>query len=309
MKNAGPKQDFFTESMEESEMAPMLEVDRVTFSYRRGHPVYCDFSLDLYPGQVYALLGENGVGKTTLMKLMTSLLFPEEGEVRFHGKKVARRLPSMLSDLFFIPEEVELPSMRKEKFVASHAPFYPRFDRELFEEWLLRFRVFPDKKVDRLSMGERKKFYLSFAAATRCSLLLLDEPTNGLDIPGKDEFRRLVASFMSEQRMVLISTHQVREIQQMLDRLLILDLGRVSFNASFAEIAECFRFEVLPESELPSGMIYTEPVPGGMKVLYPNNTGYAEDEVDVELLFKAVIQSPVRVRAALEQSLKKNRYE
>ncbi len=295
MRRLSEEFDHLSASLSEAPPSPMWSIKALTFAYRGGSPVYDNFSLELYPGQVYGVLGENGIGKTTLMKLMTSINFPKRGEIRFRGKDVSRRLPSVMSEVFFVPEEVELPSVSKSRFVELYAPFYPRFDEMIFEEWLHNFRVECLGKVDYLSMGDRKKFYLSFAVATGCTCLLLDEPVNGLDILAKDEFKRLIASYMNEERLVLVSTHLGREVEQILDHLLILNKEGIALQASFEEIAGNLLFSVVPGTKVPADALYAEAVPGGTKVLRPNTEEIEDNYVDVEFLFKAMFYNPMGI--------------
>lgn len=279
---------------------PMLEMEDVTFAYRNQALIYNKFSLTLAPGKVYGLLGMNTIGKTTLMKLMTTLLFPQEGTIRFRAVDISHRDPSVMSEIFLVPDEVELPSYTQMGFVNLYAPLYPRFDREVLEEWTKRFQVDVTKRLDKLSMGERKKFYLSFAVATRCSFLLLDEPTNGLDILAKDEFKRLIALYMSEDHTVLISTHQGHEIERILDHLLVLDSGGLVLNASLVEIAEKLCFESGNSYVDAEEILFSSEALEGVTILRPRGEGDPETGIDLEFLFRAIVQNPVGIRKVMQ---------
>ncbi|MDR0938457.1 MAG: ATP-binding cassette domain-containing protein [Mediterranea sp.] len=214
----------------------MMQVENIAFSYgRRKKEVLRDFSLSLEKGRVYGLLGKNGTGKSTLLYLMSGLLTPKRGRVMYHGVDVRRRLPVTLRDMFLVPEEFELPPVSLARYVELHSPFYPRFSRDEMVNYLRLFEMEPEQDLTALSMGQKKKVFMSFALATNTSLLLMDEPTNGLDIPGKSQFRKFLAAGMSEEKTILISTHQVRDIDKSLDHVLIIDDSRVLLNASLLD--------------------------------------------------------------------------
>ncbi|MBR1726860.1 MAG: ABC transporter ATP-binding protein, partial [Muribaculaceae bacterium] len=216
----------------------MLQITNLSFAYRKSQrELFHDFSLDLQPGNVYGLLGKNGAGKSTLIYLMTGLLTPASGQVTLDGIDVRRRLPQTLSDLFLVPEEFELPHTTLSQFVKINAPFYPNFSADDMNRYLDTFEMEHDCKLQSLSMGQKKKVFMSFALATNTRVLIMDEPTNGLDIPSKSQFRKIVASGMSDDKTMLFSTHQVRDIEQVLDHVTIIDQSRVLLNASLAEVS------------------------------------------------------------------------
>ena len=187
----------------------MITVENLSFTYRKSkRAVLHDFSLSFESGRVYGLLGKNGAGKSTLLYLMSGLLTPENGKVVFHDTDVRRRLPVTLQDMFLVPEEFELPSVSLVSYVELNGPFYPRFSKEEMIKYLHYFEMDIDIDLGSLSMGQKKKVFMSFALATNTSLLLMDEPTNGLDIPGKSQFRKFIASGMSDDKTIVISTHR-----------------------------------------------------------------------------------------------------
>ena len=163
----------------------MLQVENISFSYRKGRKeVLSDFSLSLEAGRVYGLLGKNGAGKSTLLYLMSGLLAPKRGRVMYHDTDMRRRLPVTLQDMFLVPEEFELPPISLVSYIELNSKFYPRFSKEDMVKYLHFFEMDMDADLGALSMGQKKKIFMSFALATNTSLLLMDEPTNGLDIPG-----------------------------------------------------------------------------------------------------------------------------
>lgn len=269
----------------------MIKVKNLTYAYsRKKWPVLRDVSLEIQPGQVYGLLGKNGVGKSTLLYLMAGLLTPMKGVVTMDGTDVRRRLPSTLADIFLMPEEVVLPSMKLEEFVKLNAPLYPRFSEEDMARNLEIFDMERDVNLGELSMGQKKKVYMSFALACNTQVLLMDEPTNGLDIPGKEAFRRFVAGSMNDDRAIVISTHQVRDLEQLLDHIVILDDAKVILDRSIPEIAEKLKFTLTDSPEVIKSALLAVPSVGGVKVVIQNEDG-DETEPDVEMLFNLVVNN------------------
>ncbi len=263
----------------------MIEIKDLSYRYkRRRPPVLTDFNLTLQPGNVYGLLGPNGAGKSTLLYLIAGALIPASGSISVDGCCPDRRLPAMLSELMLVPEEVELPPVTLEEYVALNAPFYPRFDQETMHKCLEAFELAPSGRLTGMSMGQRKKAFISFAFACHTRVLLLDEPTNGLDIPGKAAFRSLCADLMTDDSLVVISTHQVRDLDRVIDRVLVMDTRRIIFDASIADIQERLCFETNADRSAIDDALQYIPSPGGFDVMTLNPYG-AETEVNLELLF------------------------
>ena len=201
----------------------MIEVNNISFGYGgKLNSVFKDFSLSVEPGRIYGLLGKNGTGKSTLLYLIAGLLRPVKGEITVNALVPQRRLPETLQDIFIVPEEFELPKMSLENYVRINAPFYPRFSWDDLRRNLRDFDLPESLNLGSLSMGQKKKVYMSFALATNTSLLLMDEPTNGLDIPAKGQFRKVISSSMNDERTILISTHQVGDVNVLLDHVMIV---------------------------------------------------------------------------------------
>ena len=274
----------------------MLQVENISFSYRRGKKeVLHDFSLSLERGRVYGLLGKNGAGKSTLLYLMSGLLTPKSGKIMYHDTDVRRRLPITLQDMFLVPEEFELPPISLVSYVELNSQFYPRFSKEDMVKYLHYFEMEQDIDLGVLSMGQKKKVFMSFALATHTSLLIMDEPTNGLDIPGKSQFRKFIASGMSDDRTIIISTHQVRDIDKILDHVVIMDNSNVLLDASTANICSKFLFVESDDRELAEAAIYTLPSIQGNFLMLPN-TDDEESEINLELLFGAALTDPEKIR-------------
>lgn len=273
----------------------MLQVENISFSYRRGKKnVLHDFSLSLQEGRVYGLLGKNGAGKSTLLYLMSGLLTAKHGKVMYHGVDVRRRLPATLQDMFLVPEEFELPSISLVSYIELNSQFYPRFSKEDMVKYLHFFEMDMDVNLGALSMGQKKKIFMSFALATNTSLLLMDEPTNGLDIPGKSQFRKFIASGMSDNKTIVISTHQVRDIDKVLDHVLIMDNSHVLLDQSTASICSKLLFLESDDRELAKTALYTLPSVQGNFLMLPNEAD-EESEINLELLFGATLAAPEKI--------------
>ena len=263
----------------------MIQINHLNFGYRKQALLFEDLSLTLKPGSITGLLGKNGAGKTSLLKIIAGLLFPLSGEVNVLSHTPGKRQPSFLKDVFFVPEEFHLPSLSIRDLINANSAFYPQFDPALIGKLLAEFELPTAKITDKLSYGQKKKFLISFALATKCRLLILDEPTNGLDIPSKVTFRKVMAGALDDDQLVLISTHQVKDVETLIDRIIILDQGKIILEKDMLDIASQLHFSnspVLDEDEV----LYGELVPGGYKIITPQRNG--NSSVDIELLFNAV---------------------
>ena len=275
----------------------MITVENLSFLYRKSkRAVLHDFSLSLEKGRVYGLLGKNGAGKSTLLYLMSGLLTPKSGKVVYHDGDVRRRLPITLQDMFLVPEEFDLPPVSLISYIELNSPFYPRFSKEDMVKYLHYFEMDINIDLGALSMGQKKKVFMSFALATNTSLLLMDEPTNGLDIPGKSQFRKFIASGMTDDKTILISTHQVRDIDKVLDHVLIMDNSRVLLNESTMSICDKLFFTESENRELLQSSLFSTPSIQGNFLLLPNESG-EDSEINLELLFNATLAVPERISA------------
>lgn len=267
----------------------MLRLENISFRYLRGNaPVIDGVDLTLSPGHIYGLLGRNGAGKSTLLYIMSGLLRPDGGRVSLDGDDVTLRRPSTLSDIFLVPEEFDLPSTRLKTFVRLNAPFYPRFSEEVLAKCLDDFELDRDLHLGRLSMGQKKRVFMSFALATQTRLILLDEPTNGLDIPAKSLFRKTVARNLAEDATMVVSTHQVRDIDVLLDHIIMTDKGKIVFDHAVSEISERLAFADIPISDTTLCPLFEQPSIHGRSVVTENRSGH-ETPLNLELLFNAIL--------------------
>lgn len=328
----------------------MISLQNLSFKYKPTEDLFYKLNLEIKTGTICGLLGKNGTGKTTLLRLIAGLLFPQQqGKCKESGESNCKvkvldctpshRTPQFLQEIYFLPEEFYLPGVTAHTYVNIFSPFYPKFNRDELLHFLQEFDLPYTKKLTTLSYGQKKKFLVAFALATNCKLLLLDEPTNGLDIPSKGQFRRLLAASLTEQKTIIIATHQVRDLQNLLDTVVILDDGKIAFNQSLQDVANRLSFVQQPlllgeesvahvsmrdeqqcsapaanaavtrNTENPAAetgiasVIYAEKILGGfmtVKVKAPQQQTFTEDteeEIDLEVLFNAVLAKRDRINA------------
>ncbi len=274
----------------------MISVNNLQFGYR-NHEVFQNLSLGFEEGKIYGLLGLNGEGKSTLLYILSGLLKAKSGEVTFNGSNIARRLPSDLQNIYIVPEEFELPNISLEKYVEINSVFYPNFSRETLFRCIQGFGLDMKAKLGKLSMGQKKKALVCFALATNTSLLLMDEPTNGLDIPSKSQFRKVVSSCMDDDRTIIISTHQVKDVENLIDQIVILNQKNVAFNRNVGEISEKLMFGMLKPMDGNDGVLYRQSVIGGDAAVWKKQNEMEESPLDIELLFNAVLSNPQEINS------------
>ena len=262
----------------------MIQIQNLGFAYGRT-PVLRGIDMTLTDGHIYGLLGENGVGKTTLLALLCGLQRPTMGSISIDGHVPYQRRPSFLGDIFYLSENVPPVAQRAADFMAERGPFWPKFSAEKFMSLMRELDNDPGKRMDRMSAGQLKKTYISFALACNTKHLLLDEPTNGLDIPSKALFRSALMRHTADDALVVITTHQVRDLESVVDPIVILDQQEVLLSATLDEIASRLYFDYSTQPN--PDALYCEQLPGSMVQVYPNTSG-VESKVNVEALFNAV---------------------
>lgn len=269
----------------------MVTIENLTFAFKKNQRLFNQLNLRLEKGNTYGLFGLNGAGKTTLLNLISGMLFLDSGDCLIHEAPARERLPKVLSDLFILPEQFELPKMNALRYIDIQAPFYPGFDFETISQIMTEFQIDTGKNLTELSYGQRKKFMIAFALASNASLLLLDEPTNGLDIPSKSQFRKIMAAADLDNRCVVISTHQVRDLNTLIDRVTLLHSGSIIFDQTVESISEKLSFIKLKAGATRSS-IYSEEILGGQLAICLKEPDDDESLLDLELLFNGIIQQP-----------------
>lgn len=268
----------------------MIQIDHLDFGYPGSkHQVFGDFSLTLHESNIYGLFGKNGTGKSTLLYLLCGLLRAKRGTILVDGKAAGKRQPDMLRDIFLIPEEFELPNVKLSTYVDINRGFYPLFSQQVLDSCLRDFELPISLRLGELSMGQKKKVYMSFALATGTRLLLMDEPTNGLDIPSKSLFRKVVAKNMTDDRTLIISTHQVHDVESLIDHVVVINQSQLLLDASVNDICDRYTFGYRPASAMDDSVLYAEPTLQGNAVVARRSEGDPETPLNLELLFNALV--------------------
>ena len=274
----------------------MITIENTSYGYKSNPFIFNNISLKIGNG-IYGLLGENGAGKTTLMHLICGLLFPKNGKCSIDGRNTAERQSGALNRYFFLPEEMQMPTESIVSFAARHSVFYPHFNQEEFELNLEELKIDRKQKLSSISYGQQKKAMLAYAFALHTPYTLLDEPTNGLDITSRQALKRIISRSMDDESTLLISTHQAHDFENLLDHLIILGKGEILLNRSLDEISNRLLFartDILPEER-----IYSEVNLSGYFSIIPNEDG-EENTPDIELLYKAVLQQPEKIKSMFQ---------
>ncbi|HEX9513555.1 MAG TPA: ABC transporter ATP-binding protein [Puia sp.] len=276
----------------------MVSVRDLHFAYRRK-PVFTGLSLDLQPGRIYGLLGRNGTGKSTLLRSIAGFLFPGKGRIEALGFEPCKRRPAFLEKVFLVPEDFYLPPMHIGEWVRYNARFYPSFNRVQFDRVLDDFDIPEDAILDEMSYGQQKKTLISFALAINAPLLLMDEPTNGLDILSKSQFRKVIAGAVDENRCILISTHQVRDLDNLIDRVMLIEEGKILFDQDLETISSKLTFKISFDPEETARALYSESSLKGSALILANSDG-EDSRPDLEMLYKAVVLEGDKINAVFQ---------
>jgi ABC-2 type transport system ATP-binding protein len=279
----------------------MVSIRDLHFAYRRK-PVFSGLSLDLQPGYIYGLLGRNGTGKSTLLRNLAGLLSPRQGKVFVEGLEPRRRQPEFLRQIFLVPEEFHVPAISVKRWVDSQAPFYPNFNHEMLERTLRELSVAYDdsSRLTELSYGQQKKVLIALALSANTPLLLMDEPTNGLDILSKSQFRKVIAGALTDQKCILISTHQVKDLEHLIDRVAVIEEGKILFDQPMEKISRKLQFKLSFDPDETAMALYAETsLKGNALVLAAEKE--SESFPDLEMLYKAVLLQPARINKALDK--------
>ncbi len=273
----------------------MVDINNLSFGYKKNKTLFSDLNLTLEKGRIYGLLGKNGSGKTTLLKQIAGILHPHSGTLQINNEVPQKRTPKVLASYYLIPEEFQTPGITVKTFLKVTAPFYPNFNETSFYEYLKEFNIDTEQKLSKMSYGQKKKVLISFGMASDTPLLISDEPTNGLDIPSKSIFRKLTASALNEDKLFVISTHQVKDIEGIIDTIVVLDEGKIVFNQSIDKVSEKLGFKTVKSPD-DDNILYTEKTFAGYNAVV-RNTGNEPSNIDIELLFNSIIAKDSKVIA------------
>lgn len=276
----------------------MIKIKDLTFGYYRNRILYNNLETEFEEGKIYGLLGKNGAGKTTLLKILSGLLYPYSGTVSIDEYSAFKREPGYLSKIFLLPEQFSLPKMKIPNFVKIYSEFYPHFDKNLLDDYIRQFQLPTRNFLSQMSYGQKKKFLISFALASNVDVIFMDEPTNGMDIPSKSLFRKIIAQSLNQKRTIVISTHQVRDVEGIIDAIKIIENGIIIFDFDYNFIQE--KLTVERTETVPENALFTTEILGGHLSLLPANNGLAQNNVDLELLFNSVMTNPDRINEILK---------
>ena len=266
----------------------MINIKNLQFGYDRGDSLFNDLNLQLEGGQIHGLLGLNGAGKSSLLHILQGLRHIRSGKVQVFDHEPHRRKSSFLQKSFLIPEEVFTPATDLQSYVNKYSLFYPKFSLQDFLQFLNEFEIERKSHFGKMSMGQKKKVIIAFGLATNTNVLLMDEPTNGLDIPSKKQFRKILSHILTENRLFIISTHQIRDLHSLIDNVIIIKEGKIIFNNTIENICQNLLFTLEKEPSKDKTKIYHERVPGGYLNILPHN-GQESFEPDLEVLFNAIV--------------------
>ena len=273
----------------------MVTIRNLHYSYRR-HPVFTGLDLELQPGHIYGLFGRNGTGKSTLLRNIAGFLFPQQGSIDALGFVPGKRQPAFLAKYFHIPEDFQLPDISLSRWIEYMSPFYPGFNRRQFEGYAREFAIPTIGGLRELSYGQQKKALISLALATNVPLLLMDEPTNGLDIHSKSQFRKVIAGAIDDEKCIVISTHQVNDLENLIDNVTILEEGKIIFHQSMNRISETLLFKHSFDPGEQEKALYSESSLKGQALLLPNRNS-EDSRPDLEMLYKAILLNGKKINA------------
>jgi ABC-2 type transport system ATP-binding protein len=274
----------------------MISIKDLHFAYKRKK-IFTGLSLELQPGYIYGLLGKNGTGKSTLLRNISGHLFPDSGSITVSGEIPGSRRPSFLQEVFLVAEEFYLPNISVDNLVRHNAPFYPKFSHEQFRKYIGEFDIPSDNTIQNMSYGQKKKVLISFGLACNTSILLMDEPTNGLDIMSKSQFRKVIAGSLNENKCIIISTHQVKDLENLIDRITIIDEGKILFDQTIAQITQKLQFKISFDQHEIQEALYSESSLKGHTIIARNTDG-EETKLDLEILYKGIITNRANIQSA-----------
>ena len=241
----------------------MIEIENLSYHYSKKVEILKALNLTFLPGKIYGLLGKNGAGKSTIIKNITGILFPTSGTCNVFGFNPKNRKVDFLQNLFFVPEEYYLPNITIQKLINIYKDFYPNFDVQQFDNYVESFQIEKSRKTNDLSLGQKKKILIAFALSANTKVLIMDEPTNGLDIPSKIIFRNMINSSFNQDRIVIISSHQVRDLDELINNIIIMDNGKILLCESKDHIAKQLHFKISETKESSDLNLYQEKVSNG----------------------------------------------
>jgi len=213
----------------------MIEVKNVNKKYGRKQ-VLKDLSFTAKKGEITCLIGINGVGKTTIMKAIMALTPINSGEILIDGEKIRK---DSFEKITFIPDTIAtLPQMRIDEAFTFMADFYKSWNPQRAEELLQFFKLDPTEKIANLSKGSTAKVNMLLGLALDVDYLLMDEPFSGIDMFSREQIAEVFTSHLIEERGVILTTHEISDIEHLIDKAVLIDNGEVLKEFSVEEVRE-----------------------------------------------------------------------
>lgn len=258
----------------------MITFNNLCYRYPKGPEALSDITAAISPG-IHLLLGENGTGKTTLLHIIAGLLYPTAGSVEVDGMSPRLRQPALLEKIFFLGDDMTLPGGTALAFAHTAAKAYAG----LLADYLARFGLTGRERLDRLSLGNRRKSLIAVALALRTQVLLLDEPANGLDIGSKETLGRMLAEAAGDNRTIIVSTHVTHDFHNIFDGVIALRRNRLQLAATLTDIlsAVAFTAGMIPPVEA----IFTHQSAGLFRSITAAGAD-TETDIDYNLLYMAL---------------------
>jgi ABC-2 type transport system ATP-binding protein len=240
----------------ENKMADILHVNNLHKSFGRNH-VLENFQMTIKEGQVYGLLGKNGEGKTTLIRMIMGIIPVDKGKILYRGKEIHFNKPLYKKEVGYIPEDsVFFGWMTIDELMSFNSSFYPGWNQKKTDELLSRFELEGKLKIKNLSRGMKLKLGLVVALAAEPELLILDDPTSGMDVPTRHDFLKgIIREILEQGTSILFSSHLVHELEGIIDHLGILNDGHLILEENF---------ELVKNNARKVNLVFDGSVPGGI---------------------------------------------
>ena len=258
----------------------IIEARGLTKQYRGGKQAVAGVDFSVAPGRIVGLIGRNGAGKTTVIKSLLGLT-PYEGSLSVLGRNPATERDALMREVSFIADVAVLPKWLRVKNALDYLQgVHPAFNRERAEQFLAETGVGLAHRVGELSKGMVTQLHLALVLAIKARLLVLDEPTLGLDLLVRRRFYdTLLNDYMDDERTILVTTHQVEEIENLLTDVMFIEQGRIVLNTPVDRIGERYAQLVVKASELPAARAlqpFSERSALGRTVLFYENVPLAQ---------------------------------
>ncbi len=213
----------------------VLEVKNITKSYKKNFPVLMDLNISIESGKIVGLLGPNGCGKSTLIKLISGILQADKGEILVNGEKVGENTAAMVS---YLPERPYFnPQQKVSELIKFFAEFYEDFRIDVAEKLLADLGINANKKIASLSKGNKEKVQLILVMARNAKLYLLDEPIAGVDPAARDYILSTIVSNYNPDASIIITTHLISDVEQVLDDFMFITYGgRIVLSGNAEEV-------------------------------------------------------------------------